>query len=174
MPKLDGMSATRNIRLHDTWTPIISMTSNTTARDIEQYINSGMTDVLPKPFNQGSLGNLLERYCAHLVSQRQHQQHLQLLQQNHSLNSTLVDLNNIIPHLTVIDDGSGNNNNSNEDKGKGKLLPMAVDYNPTATSTATTATTTMIPQLQQINDPQWYLYANQQKRSKIEDETTSL
>lgn len=171
MPKLDGMSATRNIRLHDTWTPIISMTSNTTARDIEQYINSGMTDVLPKPFNQGSLGNLLERYCAHLVSQRQHQQHLQLLQQNHSLNSTLVDLNNIIPHLTVIDDGSGSNNN-NEDKGKGKLLPMAVDYNPTAATTTATATT-MIPQLQQINDQQqWYLYANQQKRSKIEDETS--
>ncbi|KAI8979637.1 hypothetical protein BDF20DRAFT_913177 [Mycotypha africana] len=85
MPRLDGISATRNIRQYDTWTPIISMTSNITEQDIQQYFMSGMTDVLPKPFNQGSLGTLLERYCAHLVVRRQHQQQLHLLQQNYSL-----------------------------------------------------------------------------------------
>ncbi|KAI8365686.1 hypothetical protein EDC96DRAFT_509555 [Choanephora cucurbitarum] len=104
MPKLDGMSATRNIRQYDTWTPIISMTSNTTDQAIQQYFMSGMTDVLPKPFNQGSLGSLLERYCAHLVVQRQHQQQLHLLQQNFSLNNTLLDGNIMKPQLTLIED----------------------------------------------------------------------
>lgn len=66
MPKLDGISATRNIRQYDTWTPIISMTSNTTERDVNEYILSGMTDVLPKPLEAQTLRKLLERYCAHL------------------------------------------------------------------------------------------------------------
>lgn len=107
MPKLDGMSATRNIRQYDTWTPIISMTSNTTDQDIQQYFMSGMTDVLAKPFNQGALGSLLERYCAHLVVQRHHQQHLQLLQQNYSLNNSLLNLNTTMtPQLTLLEDPS--------------------------------------------------------------------
>lgn len=71
MPKLDGISATRNIRQYDTWTPIISMTSNTTDRDVQEYILSGMTDVLPKPLDSGTLRKLLERYCAHLKAVRQ-------------------------------------------------------------------------------------------------------
>lgn len=66
MPNLDGISATRNIRQYDTWTPIISMTANTTDRDVREYIMSGMTDVLPKPLDQRMLCKLLERYCAHL------------------------------------------------------------------------------------------------------------
>lgn len=66
MPNLDGISATRNIRQYDTWTPIISMTANTTDRDVREYIMSGMTDVLPKPLDQSMLCKLLERYCAHL------------------------------------------------------------------------------------------------------------
>ncbi|KAI9316990.1 hypothetical protein BX666DRAFT_1940913 [Dichotomocladium elegans] len=70
MPKLDGISATRNIRQYDTWTPIISMTSNTTERDVQEYILSGMTDVLPKPLDSRTLRKLLERYCAHLKAVR--------------------------------------------------------------------------------------------------------
>ncbi|KAI8888120.1 hypothetical protein K501DRAFT_210950 [Backusella circina FSU 941] len=126
MPKLDGMSATRNIRQYDTWTPIISMTSNTTDQDIQQYIMSGMTDVLPKPLSESTLGNLLERYCAHLVVQRQHQKHLHLLQQNFSLNNTLLDM--APPQLTLIDETA-------DEKGKGKESDLS--YLPTALPTAT-------------------------------------
>lgn len=121
MPKLDGMSATRNIRQYDPLTPIISMTSNTTDQDIQQYIMSGMTDVLPKPLNQGTLGNLLERYCAHLVIQRHQQQQIHLLQQNYSLNGSLIELN-MTPQLTLLEE--------DEDgvKGKGKE-PVDVNRN---------------------------------------------
>ncbi|KAL0093342.1 hypothetical protein F4703DRAFT_1767739 [Phycomyces blakesleeanus] len=66
MPNLDGISATRNIRQYDALTPIISMTSNFTDNDIMQYIGSGMTDILPKPFSKRTLYNMLEKYCAHL------------------------------------------------------------------------------------------------------------
>ncbi|KAJ8655366.1 hypothetical protein O0I10_008858 [Lichtheimia ornata] len=71
MPNLDGVSATRNIRQYDMLTPIISMTSNFTDNDIMQYVGSGMTDILPKPFSKRTLYSMLEKYCAHLkVMQR--------------------------------------------------------------------------------------------------------
>lgn len=199
MPKLDGMSATRNIRQYDTWTPIISMTSNTTDQDIQQYFMSGMTDILPKPFNQGSLGSLLERYCAHLVGQRQQQQQLQLLQQNYSLNGSLLGLNNMTPQLTLIEDGEDANNN---DKGKGKgieylpqlpqqqqQLQFNANFSAAATiptpvaavaAVASSSNSNIIPQLghaqlmndqqQQQQQQQWYLYANE-KRRKIDENT---
>ncbi|KAI8370020.1 HSF-type DNA-binding-domain-containing protein [Blakeslea trispora] len=66
MPKMDGISATRSIRQYDALTPIISMTSNFTDSDIMQYIGSGMTDILPKPFSKRTLYQMLEKYCAHL------------------------------------------------------------------------------------------------------------
>ncbi|KAI9274241.1 hypothetical protein BY458DRAFT_507688 [Sporodiniella umbellata] len=68
MPKMDGISATRSIRQYDAMTPIISMTSNFTDNDIMQYIGSGMTDILPKPFSKRTLFQMLDKYCAHLKS----------------------------------------------------------------------------------------------------------
>ncbi|KAG1048581.1 hypothetical protein G6F43_009044 [Rhizopus delemar] len=68
MPKMDGISATRSIRQYDALTPIISMTSNFTDNDIMQYIGSGMTDILPKPFSKRTLYQMLDKYCAHLKS----------------------------------------------------------------------------------------------------------
>ncbi|KAJ3035813.1 kinase-regulated stress-responsive transcription factor skn7 [Rhizophlyctis rosea] len=69
MPNLDGVSATQSIRKFDVTTPIISMTSNTTAGDCLRYLENGMNDILPKPFNKQSLLGVVERYCNHLVSQ---------------------------------------------------------------------------------------------------------
>ncbi|KAG0746612.1 hypothetical protein G6F57_006584 [Rhizopus arrhizus] len=68
MPKMDGISATRSIRQYDALTPIVSMTSNFTDNDIVQYIGSGMTDILPKPFSKRTLYQMLDKYCAHLKS----------------------------------------------------------------------------------------------------------
>ncbi|KAI8084418.1 uncharacterized protein B0P05DRAFT_535490 [Gilbertella persicaria] len=187
MPKLDGMSATRNIRQYDTWTPIISMTSNTTDQAIQQYFMSGMTDVLPKPFNQGSLGSLLERYCAHLVVQRQHQQQLHLLQQNYSLNSTLLDPNAMTPQLTLIEDNeeedkktNNNNNNDNNNNNNNGLAYLPPSYEGGSTQQVSLSQqeqgmysplNNLIPQLQQATSllpeqqQEWYLY---QKRPRME------
>lgn len=91
MPNLDGISATRNIRQYDTWTPIISMTANTTDRDVREYIMSGMTDVLPKPLDQSTLCKLLERYCAHLKLM-QRRQIPRTIEQSSNDNSTTASL----------------------------------------------------------------------------------
>jgi len=66
MPKVDGVTATNRIRQFDQFTPIISMTSNTTENDCITYLSNGMNDVLPKPFNKNGLLTVLERYCSHL------------------------------------------------------------------------------------------------------------
>ncbi|KAI8605843.1 hypothetical protein EDD21DRAFT_286558, partial [Dissophora ornata] len=66
MPNLDGVSATTQIRQFDAMTPIISMTSNTTATDVMTYLANGMNDILPKPFSNVGLLNMLEKHCQHL------------------------------------------------------------------------------------------------------------
>lgn len=77
MPKLDGISATSMIRQFDHMTPIISMTSNSKPNEILTYYSSGeclahrryrsllttdigMNDILPKPFTQDGLLEMLE------------------------------------------------------------------------------------------------------------------
>ncbi|KAJ3335063.1 hypothetical protein HDU93_006580 [Gonapodya sp. JEL0774] len=67
MPHVDGVTATTQIRQFDTTTPIISMTSNTTEHDCITYITSGMTDILPKPFNRDALLKVIQTYCPHLL-----------------------------------------------------------------------------------------------------------
>ncbi|TPX60370.1 hypothetical protein PhCBS80983_g01821 [Powellomyces hirtus] len=70
MPNLDGVTATNRIRQFDQFTPIISMTSNTTENDCITYLANGMNDILAKPFNKHSMLSMIERYCNHLVGQR--------------------------------------------------------------------------------------------------------
>lgn len=81
MPNLDGVSACHLIRQFD-HTPIIAMTSNIRSDDISMYFQhgtllfsqrnlgtnreSGMNDVLPKPFTKEGLLNMLEKHLGHL------------------------------------------------------------------------------------------------------------
>ncbi|KAI8343448.1 hypothetical protein BC941DRAFT_411426 [Chlamydoabsidia padenii] len=67
IPKLDGMAATRNLRQYDQHTPVVSMTANYSDHDIENYVGSGMSDLLPKPFDQYKLYDILKQHCAHLI-----------------------------------------------------------------------------------------------------------
>jgi len=66
MPKLDGVSATSQIRQFDLSTPIISMTSNSTPSDLKTYFQHGMNDILSKPFGRDNLINVLEKHLMHL------------------------------------------------------------------------------------------------------------
>ncbi|KXN87180.1 Transcription factor prr1 [Leucoagaricus sp. SymC.cos] len=66
MPKMDGVSATSMIRQFDHLTPIISMTSNAKPNEIMTYYSSGMNDILPKPFTQTGLFEMLEKHLMHL------------------------------------------------------------------------------------------------------------
>lgn len=66
MPNLDGVSATSLIREFDARTPIISMTANSGPNELMDYMSSGMTDVLPKPFTKEGLLEMLEKHLIHL------------------------------------------------------------------------------------------------------------
>ncbi|ORX63507.1 hypothetical protein BCR32DRAFT_213624, partial [Anaeromyces robustus] len=61
MPRLDGVTATNHIRRFDQFTPIISMTCDTSEKDCIIYLRSGMNDILKKPFNKNGLLNVIER-----------------------------------------------------------------------------------------------------------------
>lgn len=71
MPNLDGVSATSLIRQFDPRTPIISMTSNSGPSELINYMSSGMTDILPKPFTKEGLLNMLEKHLLHLKTVQQ-------------------------------------------------------------------------------------------------------
>jgi osomolarity two-component system response regulator SKN7 len=48
------------------YTPIISMTSNAQPQDVDSYLQSGMNDVLAKPFTKYGLFGILEKHLIHL------------------------------------------------------------------------------------------------------------
>ncbi|MBY7732289.1 response regulator [Vibrio splendidus] len=57
MPIMDGYEATEHIRneIKDTQTPIIAMTANVMERDKEKALNCGMSDIIAKPIDVGSM-----------------------------------------------------------------------------------------------------------------------
>ena len=59
MPVMDGMEATRRIRLLDNpvkaAVPIVALTANALKGDSEKYLKAGMNDYLAKPFTEESL-----------------------------------------------------------------------------------------------------------------------
>ncbi|WP_261884449.1 response regulator [Vibrio pomeroyi] len=57
MPIMDGYEATEHIRneIRDTQTPIIAMTANVMERDKEKALNCGMSDIIAKPIDVGSM-----------------------------------------------------------------------------------------------------------------------
>lgn len=58
--------ATSLIRQFDIYTPIISMTSNAQPQDVDSYLQSGMNDVLAKPFTKYGLFGILDKHLMHL------------------------------------------------------------------------------------------------------------
>ena len=62
MPVMDGIEATRKIRLSDQTTPIIALTANVIASEHERLIESGVNTVLLKPINDNALCGALDKY----------------------------------------------------------------------------------------------------------------
>jgi CheY-like chemotaxis protein/HPt (histidine-containing phosphotransfer) domain-containing protein len=67
MPEMDGLTATRRIRMREESlakapVPIIALTANAVAGDREACLDSGMNDFLPKPFSLDALSRVLARH----------------------------------------------------------------------------------------------------------------
>lgn len=66
MPEMDGLEATKMIRVCLSTQPvIIAMTANTMQGDREECLRAGMDDYLCKPVNLEELVNLLEKWSIH-------------------------------------------------------------------------------------------------------------
>ncbi len=62
MPKMDGLTTTREVRKFNKKTPIIALSANAYAEDIKKSIESGMNDHIAKPINKDELFNTLYKY----------------------------------------------------------------------------------------------------------------
>jgi CheY-like chemotaxis protein len=69
MPVMDGPSAAAAIRLYETQTnrpnvPIIALTANVMADQVQGYLALGMNQVVPKPINIDDLYGAIQRHLA--------------------------------------------------------------------------------------------------------------
>ncbi len=69
MPGMDGVEATRGIRLGDAGPDnmnslIIALTANTREEDVKKYFEVGMNDYIPKPISIATLKETLEKYLS--------------------------------------------------------------------------------------------------------------
>jgi CheY-like chemotaxis protein len=62
MPVMDGLHATRAIRLNDARIPIVALTASATPTDQANAYAAGMNSFLTKPFNPDELFRTLLRY----------------------------------------------------------------------------------------------------------------
>jgi signal transduction histidine kinase/CheY-like chemotaxis protein/ligand-binding sensor domain-containing protein len=67
MPEMDGLEATRQIRLQVGMHPIIiAMTANAMQGDREECLSAGMDDYVSKPVKLDELVNVLEKWATHI------------------------------------------------------------------------------------------------------------
>ena len=62
MPVMDGLEATKQIRIFDDKTPIVALTANVMTNEREIYKKNGMDDYLGKPFTSRELWHCLMKY----------------------------------------------------------------------------------------------------------------
>jgi signal transduction histidine kinase/CheY-like chemotaxis protein len=70
MPVLDGLEATRRLRIHEHDTgspnvPVVALTANALPQDRQRCTAAGMDDHLAKPFRHGELAAVLRRHLVH-------------------------------------------------------------------------------------------------------------
>jgi len=64
MPVMDGLEASKKITEMNVKTPIVALTANIMANDIELYRSNGMYDLLGKPFTSHDLWQCLLKYLS--------------------------------------------------------------------------------------------------------------
>jgi signal transduction histidine kinase/CheY-like chemotaxis protein/HPt (histidine-containing phosphotransfer) domain-containing protein len=63
MPVMDGLTATRRIREGGRGLPVVGLTANAMAEQVQECREAGMDDVIAKPLERGRLEAVLEKYA---------------------------------------------------------------------------------------------------------------
>lgn len=74
MPVMNGFDATREIRKQEggatsNTVPILAMTANASPDAVSECYDSGMNDVIAKPVELGTLGEMLNKWCSEQADQ---------------------------------------------------------------------------------------------------------
>lgn len=85
MPKMDGITATLEIRKTNKVTPIVAMSAHALSKEKEKCFKIGMNDYIAKPFKIEALQAIVVKYTAHIFD---HFQAAQILETNTSINKT--------------------------------------------------------------------------------------
>ncbi|KAK8444183.1 hypothetical protein SEVIR_9G095900v4 [Setaria viridis] len=62
MPVMDGHEATRQIRALGVTTPIVGLSSDSLAADVDAFIKAGADDFTPKPLSKEKLNHILAKF----------------------------------------------------------------------------------------------------------------
>jgi signal transduction histidine kinase/ActR/RegA family two-component response regulator len=62
MPRLSGLEATKAIREFNKEIPIIALSASVQQKDIENFLNSGMNDTIPKPIDINVMNITIQKY----------------------------------------------------------------------------------------------------------------
>ncbi|RLN40253.1 two-component response regulator ORR41-like [Panicum miliaceum] len=62
MPVMDGHEATRQIRALGVTTPIVGLSSDSLAADVDAFIKAGADDFTPKPLSKEKLNRILAKF----------------------------------------------------------------------------------------------------------------
>ncbi|TVU45097.1 hypothetical protein EJB05_04570 [Eragrostis curvula] len=62
MPVMDGHEATRQIRALGVTTPIVGVSSDCLAADVDAFIKAGADDLTPKPLSKEKLDRILAKF----------------------------------------------------------------------------------------------------------------
>ena len=80
MPEMDGMEATRMIRVClETQPVIIAMTANVMQGDREECLQSGMNDYISKPVELNELLGMLEKWALSIKDQKERNKNTRLV-----------------------------------------------------------------------------------------------
>lgn len=80
MPVMDGITATQQIRVNDTNTPIITLTANAMKSDYERCIDAGANEFLTKPIDLIRFNQVLYKYLSSSKENKKTQQVVNKLQ----------------------------------------------------------------------------------------------
>lgn len=94
MPEMDGIEATQKILQRNPSQVVIAMTANVQREDVEQCMNAGMKDFVPKPVNREDLVNVVNQW---IVSAKEE-----------AIVTTEADRQS--PHLHAVDNHAVDNN----------------------------------------------------------------